>query len=96
MDPHNIATLVVLGNAIGKGLIDLDIVLPGVILVRFALGAVGNLVVKDGPEHALAIMGIVSVKIFVVNKDGKRLVVFLQSLGDAGFAVFIERISRHA
>jgi hypothetical protein len=96
IDPDGVTTLVILGDAVGKRLVDFDVVLPRVVFIRFALGTVGNLVVEDGPKHGLAVVGIMTVEILVINKHGKCFIVVLQFLRNAGLDMFFERVSRHA
>lgn len=73
VNPDDIAALVIAHNLVGKGLVDLDIVDPGVVLVRLALGIVGNLVVEDGPENLFAKVTVVTIEITVLADDGETV-----------------------
>ena len=73
VDPDCVTLLPVLNNFVRERLVDVDIVLPGMILVRLALGIVRNLVVEDGPQDLLAEVGIVTVEIFVGTEDTQHV-----------------------
>lgn len=96
MNPDHIPTFPVLENSVCKGLIDVDIVDPGVIFICLALRIIRNLVVEHGPEDGLAVMRIMSVKVAIRHKDSHRILFVLKFLRNVGFDVVVERVSWHA
>lgn len=74
VNPDCVAFLPVLNNFVGERLVDLDVVLPRVILVRLALGIVGNLVVEDRPQNLLAEVGVMAVEILVRAENAQHVV----------------------
>ncbi|GKT63004.1 LOW QUALITY PROTEIN: hypothetical protein ColTof3_10343 [Colletotrichum tofieldiae] len=71
--PDDVAAFPVLDNLVGEGLVDVDVVLPRVVLEGLALGVVGDLVVEDGPQDLLAKVGVVAVKVLVGGEDGEHV-----------------------
>src|ERR1044071_6685061 len=97
VDPDHIAPLPVLNNLIGKGLVDVDIVFPRVVLVRFALGVVGDLVVEHRPEDLLAEVRVVAVKVLIGAKDTQHVVFGGKPVLDVlKLLCALKGISRHA
>ena len=55
VNPDDISTLPILSNAVGKGLIGVNIVDPGMVFIRLALWVVRYLLVEHRPQDRLAV-----------------------------------------
>jgi hypothetical protein len=55
VNPDDISTLPIISNAVGKGLIDVNIVDPGMVFIRLALWVVRYLLVEHRPQDRLAV-----------------------------------------
>lgn len=93
MDPDHVATLVRLDDLVGKGLVQVLVVDPRVILVRLALRVVGNLVVENWPENGLAVVGVVTIKVTVLDPDRKCIVLRLEPVLNLFLLALIQCIS---
>ena len=96
MNPDNISTLPILNDLIREGLVHLDIIDPGVILICLALRVVRNLIVEYGPEDLLAIMRVVPIKIAILSEDCQGIVFGCQSILNVLLLLrILESIGRH-
>lgn len=80
MNPDDISSLPVLDNLVCKGLVDLDIILPRMILIGFTFGIVRDLIMENRPEDLLAEMTVVAVKVLVGAEDSQHIMLGRQSV----------------
>jgi hypothetical protein len=72
VDPDNVTPLVVLHDAVGKCLVDLDVEAPRVVEEGLALGVVRDDVVEDGPQDGLAVVRVVAIEVLVTDVASRK------------------------
>ena len=96
VNPNCVAILVAFKDPFRKCFIDLDVVLPRMILERLALGMVGHLIVEDWPENGMAVVGIVTIEVTVLRPHWQCIVLVVQLVIDLTSAILSHLISREA